>query len=482
MMIRCRRTGRFAGILLALGATGAVAQSPSERLADLERRDDAAQSAAVHLLAPRAYDEAADRLRDAQRRVADGADDARERLSRAEQALQLAEATADRVRGRFDESLAARRRAMEEDAARLVPQAWEAAEEAFARGGRDAEREDFDGIAETDRRAAELYRRAHAAARSDRLLGTAGNARQVALSAGASELAPRTFAAGEAALAEGQSGLASATDEVVGRDGDRATRAFRRATWIAALSDSVRTRTLSIERLIDAHEADLARLAEAAGVPMPDLLDEGDATAEELERAIRDLLDRNADLAATLRAEEARSAQLSDQVASLELALTDSERRYSESRAALLDRQARDARLRETSALFTEDEGEVFLSGDDLVLRLHGLTFESGSDEVDESMEPLLAKVQRVLLDYSDATIRIEGHTDSQGNPDRNRTLSQSRAVAIREYLLGRLPISSSRVEAVGHGEDRPIARNDTEAGRARNRRIEIILTVPPGD
>jgi outer membrane protein OmpA-like peptidoglycan-associated protein len=482
MMIRCRQTGRIAGILLAIGATGAVAQSPSERLADLERRNEAAQGAAVHLLAPRAYDEAADRLRDAQRRVADGADDARERLSRAEQALEVAEATADRVRGRFDESLAARRRAMEEDAERRVPPAWEAAEEAFARGGRDAERDDFDGIAETDRRTAELYRRAHAAARSDRLLGTVGNARQVALSAGASELAPRTFAAGEAALADGQSGLASATDEVVERDGDRAMRAFRRAAWVAALSDSVRNRTLSLERLIDAHEADLARLADAAGVPMPDLQREDDTTAEELDRAIRDLLDRNADLAATLRAEQATSAQLSDQVASLELALTDSERRYSESRAALLDRQARDARLRETSALFTEDEGEVFLSGDDLVLRLHGLTFESGSDEVDESMEPLLAKVQRVLIDYSDATIRIEGHTDSQGNPDRNRTLSQSRAVAIREYLLGRLPISSSRVEAVGHGEDRPIARNDTEAGRARNRRIEIILTVPPGD
>lgn len=482
MLISFRRPGRIAGILLVLGATGAVAQSPSERLADLERRHDAARRTAVYLLAPRAYDEAAGRLRDAQRRVADRADDARERLSRAEEALEVAEASADRVRGRFDEALAARRRALEEDAERRALPAWEAAEDVFVRGGRDAERDDFDGIAETDRRAAELYRRAHAAARSDRLLGAAGNARQVALSAGGSELAPRTFAAGEAALADGRSGLASATDEAVGRDGDRATRAFRRAAWIAALSDSVRSRTLSIERLIDAHEGDLARLADAAGVPMPDLQDEDDSTADELERTIRDLLDRNADLEATLRAERATTAQLSDQVASLELALTDSERRYSESRAALLDRQARDARLRETSALFTEEEGEVFLSGDDLVLRLHGLTFESGSDAVEESMEPLLAKVQRVLLDYSDAAIRIEGHTDSQGNPDRNRTLSQSRAVAIREYLLGRLPISSSRVQAVGHGEDRPIARNDTEAGRARNRRIEIILTVPPGD
>lgn len=177
-------------------------------------------------------------------------------------------------------------------------------------------------------------------------------------------------------------------------------------------------------------------------------------------------------------AEEATTAQLSGQVRSLEQALTDSERRYTDTRTALLAREAQADRLRETSALFTAEEGDVFLSGDDLVLRLHGLTFESGSDELDESMTPLLTKVQRVLMDFPDATILIEGHTDSQGNPDRNRALSQSRAIAVREYLLSRLPISSARMEATGHGEDRPIARNDTEEGRARNRRIEITLSV----
>ena len=327
-------------------------------------------------------------------------------------------ATADRYRNRFERSLAARTAALAEEAARRAPSAWASAEEELARGGRDAERNDFEDVGEADRRAAELYRRAREAARSDRLLGEAANARQAALSAGASELAPRTFAAAEEALASGQSGLATGSDSEVGRDGDRAARGFRRAAWIAALADSVRNRTVSVERFVGAHEADLAVLAGAAGLAAPDLQDPADRTADDLERAIRDLLNRNADLEASLRAERATTAQLTDQVASLERALTDSERRYTESRAALLDRQARDARLRETSALFTPEEGEVFLSGDDLVLRLHGLTFRSGSDEVDESMEPLLAKVQRVLLDYSDAMIRIEGAHRLPGQPE----------------------------------------------------------------
>jgi OOP family OmpA-OmpF porin len=81
-------------------------------------------------------------------------------------------------------------------------------------------------------------------------------------------------------------------------------------------------------------------------------------------------------------------------------------------------------------------------------------------------------------MEFSDASIRIEGHTDSRGGDEANKALSQRRALAIREHLLTRLPISASRIEAVGIGEDRPIATNDTEDGRARNRRIEIILTL----
>ena len=77
------------------------------------------------------------------------------------------------------------------------------------------------------------------------------------------------------------------------------------------------------------------------------------------------------------------------------------------------------------------------------------------------------------------APVRIEGHTDARGNADANRALSQRRAIAIRDYLLTNLPISSDRLEATGYGEERPIAREDTEEGRARNRRIEIVLTIP---
>ena len=72
------------------------------------------------------------------------------------------------------------------------------------------------------------------------------------------------------------------------------------------------------------------------------------------------------------------------------------------------------------------------------------------------------------------ARIRISGHTDNVGNPQRNQALSEARAQSVREYLINH-GIDGDRVEAVGYGDQRPVASNDTEEGRQQNRRIEAI-------
>jgi OOP family OmpA-OmpF porin len=72
-----------------------------------------------------------------------------------------------------------------------------------------------------------------------------------------------------------------------------------------------------------------------------------------------------------------------------------------------------------------------------------------------------------------DAVIEISGHTDSVGNDDTNSQLSQRRAEEVSEYLK-KAGVGAERMTAVGYGKTRPVASNDTEEGRARNRRIEF--------
>ena len=128
--------------------------------------------------------------------------------------------------------------------------------------------------------------------------------------------------------------------------------------------------------------------------------------------------------------------------------------------------------------MFTPAEGEALLGEDRLILRLVGLTFASGSAEIRPDNFSLLTKVQRVIREFPESAITVEGHTDSQGNEAMNQELSRRRAIAVREYLLSNIAMSADRITAVGYGESRPVAPNNAEAGRALNRRIDITLSL----
>jgi outer membrane protein OmpA-like peptidoglycan-associated protein len=103
---------------------------------------------------------------------------------------------------------------------------------------------------------------------------------------------------------------------------------------------------------------------------------------------------------------------------------------------------------------------------------LEGINFETGSARIQAESFPRLDRVVEYMTHMDSSRIRISGHTDNVGNPQANQRLSESRAQAVRAYLVEH-GIDGGRIEAVGHGDTRPIASNDTDAGRAQNRRIE---------
>jgi outer membrane protein OmpA-like peptidoglycan-associated protein/opacity protein-like surface antigen len=109
---------------------------------------------------------------------------------------------------------------------------------------------------------------------------------------------------------------------------------------------------------------------------------------------------------------------------------------------------------------------------------LEGVTFTVGKAELTHDSLTLLDNVAESLHAWPNATIEIQGHTDSSGSADLNRALSMLRAEAVREYLIGK-GIDPARMTAVGYGEDLPMGDNNSAEGRARNRRVELIRTDP---
>jgi OOP family OmpA-OmpF porin len=103
--------------------------------------------------------------------------------------------------------------------------------------------------------------------------------------------------------------------------------------------------------------------------------------------------------------------------------------------------------------------------------------FETNQAVLLPQSEQLLDEVAAALKEYPDIEeVRVEGHTDSQGSPKLNMKLSEARAAAVRNYLIGK-GIDGSRLVAQGFGQTKPVADNNTEEGRYKNRRVEFEIT-----
>jgi len=103
------------------------------------------------------------------------------------------------------------------------------------------------------------------------------------------------------------------------------------------------------------------------------------------------------------------------------------------------------------------------------------ILFDTGKATIKEQSSKVLGDIIGILNEYSNAKFYIEGHTDSVGSEASNQKLSEERASSVMNYLIEH-GIASNRLSARGYGESRPLDTNDTKAGRANNRRVEINL------
>lgn len=191
----------------------------------------------------------------------------------------------------------------------------------------------------------------------------------------------------------------------------------------------------------------------------------------------------------------AKTDSLSQNVADLRQKVGDLETENARLKAEIADtRKAREEKVREVSKTYEDlldrmkgeiAQGQVTISelkGKLTVNMVDAILFDSGKAEVKPGGMEVLAKVVDILKGVQDKLIRIEGHTDNVqivGNLAKrfatNWELSAARAINVARYLQSQ-GIDPAVLVAVANGEHRPVASNDTEEGRAKNRRIEIVL------
>ncbi len=142
-----------------------------------------------------------------------------------------------------------------------------------------------------------------------------------------------------------------------------------------------------------------------------------------------------------------------------------------------------------TRSLSKEEMKEVdvqVLKGVVYISLADNMLYKSGSYEINERAQETLSKIAKIIMDYKDYDVLIEGNTDnvpinteaaSMKNIRNNWDLSALRASSVVQYLINHFGVEPKRLTAGGRGEFNPVASNDTEVGKQRNRRTQIIIT-----
>jgi outer membrane protein OmpA-like peptidoglycan-associated protein len=108
-----------------------------------------------------------------------------------------------------------------------------------------------------------------------------------------------------------------------------------------------------------------------------------------------------------------------------------------------------------------------------------GILFATNSDRIRPESTPTLEEIGKMLRDYPELRIGIEGHTDGDGEEAYNQQLSERRAAAVEAFLVEEYGIREDRLQTAGFGESRPVADNSSPEGKQQNRRVELVRLSP---
>jgi outer membrane protein OmpA-like peptidoglycan-associated protein len=439
-----------------------------------------ARKAGVQYLAPENYQEAMEHYEHAESDFEDGKNlaDIRKRLRAAVNYFKRALEAAELARVTLKTAIEARADALDAKAHNFAEEDWKEAEKKFKQAARELEDGDVNDAREKGGEAETLYRQAELGAIKANYLSETWTLLDRAEDEDVEDEAPKTL---DRADSLAQRAEAELTENRYDTDFPRslareAQIEARHALYLATTIRDLDDKDTSMEEMILWAEDPLDHIAGV--LDMQARFDNGlQPVEEQIVSSIRTLQDSLAyqsqviaDRNQLVESLQARIGELENQLGSVAMEQTELKRRM-ELQAELRER------FRQIDDMFAPQDARVLRDGSDVIIRLAGLTFASGKSEIEPRFFGLLTNVQKAIRLFPDARLTIEGHTDSFGGDQVNLRLSQERAEAVRQYLLANMPsLYAESVTAVGRGESFPIANNETAEGRAKNRRIDVII------
>jgi len=483
-MIRNEIRAFSAGILLFLSWIPVHGQDAKARL--FQDADKAYQEAKVFqadFFSPTHFQTASENFRKADEdfKAGKNMEDIQKKLKMAAAYFLKAVETTKEAQTLFKDCVKARNDALLVESPKLRQAMWAEAESVLSQACKNLEEGDGNGAKSKSRKAERLYRQCELESiKANYMDGTRDLLRQ-AEAKDAKKRAPETLARARQ--------LADNSDKLLVEnryDTDEARQLALDAQYEARhtlyLNETIASLTqskTSLETTLLDSEKPVRKIADAFDLNAR--FDQGmDGPVNAILQEIRRHQQTIADQGQELREKTEQIAALKDQVSRMENqlgALKTKEADLTQAMDKVLEEQRLSREKYErVEKLFNPDDAEILRSENQIILRLSSLSFPVGRSTIEPKYFGLLAKVTEAFKEYPGSVITVEGHTDSYGGEEANMKLSSERSEAVREYLLASGGIDASRLTAVGYGESKPVSSNDTEEGRRKNRRIDVII------
>jgi outer membrane protein OmpA-like peptidoglycan-associated protein len=378
----------------------------------------------------------------------------------------------------FATTMKAREDALKANAPQYSKEQYEQAEAQFISAAKKLERGDVKGAKKNVFKIDDTFRTAELNAIKVSIIGNVRNLMKEAKDIKADDYTPITYANAQTLLNEAEAILnANRGSETSAKEkAEAAEIEAKHAIFLSKQIIWLKKNQKEWENFILDREILIEELADALGFK---------ATFEEgLDKPLRN----SVDIARALQNEKKELVQEVDEQNKQLKTQNDELQVYREKeqglQAELRDKQYRleqkrrkEELLASIESLFSGNEATVLRKGEELIIRLIGLSFPSGKSTIQPEYYSLLAKVQRALRKFPNSPLTIEGHTDSVGDDRYNENLSYARASSVKKYLMANMGYDETRLTALGYGESRPVASNESKNGRAQNRRIDIVIT-----
>ena len=311
------------------------------------------------------------------------------------------------------------------------------------------------------------YQQIHLVALKKNTMNLAKSALADAKQQRATKYAPKTLAEAEQELA-----LAVTILDADRSQTEKATLHANKAKWLAERSASITEtikdfdrRNYTMEDIVLWHQQQLQSINEPLGGELP-----FNEPSNKVTLGLRSAVDTLVNERNMTRAQLQEVEQLSRV-----------QQHSAEQRIAAIElekQKEREAQQKfiSVSSLFTEYEANVYRQGQNVLISAQGFQFPPGQSEIQANNFPLMNKIIRAIKIFPNAFIEISGHTDAMGDDASNQLLSEHRADKVAKFLTEVGDIPASRITSRGYGESRPVASNETQEGRAKNRRVEIKI------